>query len=480
MSFRINTNLSAMTALRNVSMTGSEQAKSITRLSTGLRISSAGDDPAGLIASEGFRSQIASLGQAVRNNQDAVNFAKTAEGALDEVNKLLNDARSLAVASANSGSLDSNQLQANQSQLSSIVESVTRISNNTQFGNKKLLNGAVGVSAGISSNRIASMRLSGEFNDTAVTGNSTVTVNVTTAATRGSVASAAFAFGTTTLTAGTFSVNGSTFNVGSGDTVNDVVSRLNAASGSTGVTASYTTGGAVTLTQNTYGADASVSVSDSGAIFLAAAGTSTSAGVDAVASVSMDTNGSASGGLATVTFTGGTVGDGLTLNDNDGNVIKLSVTGNAAAAAFAGAYTNVGTAQFQIGANAGQSTTLSLGNFAASQLGAGAVSGLNLSNLDLTSSSGATNAMSVIDAAISEVAAARGKIGNFQRNTLESSIRSLGVAKENLAATESSIRDVDVAEEMTNFTKLQILSQSGLSMLAQANSQPQSVLSLLR
>jgi flagellin len=174
------------------------------------------------------------------------------------------------------------------------------------------------------------------------------------------------------------------------------------------------------------------------------------------------------------------VGDGLTLNDNDGNVIKLSVTGNAAAAAFAGAYTNVGTAQFQIGANAGQSTTLSLGNFAASQLGAGAVSGLNLSNLDLTSSSGATNAMSVIDAAISEVAAARGKIGNFQRNTLESSIRSLGVAKENLAATESSIRDVDVAEEMTNFTKLQILSQSGLSMLAQANSQPQSVLSLLR
>ncbi|MEQ1935129.1 MAG: flagellin, partial [Fimbriimonadaceae bacterium] len=275
MSFRINTNLSAMTALRNVSMTGSEQAKSITRLSTGLRISSAGDDPAGLIASEGFRSQIASLGTAIRNNQDAVNFAKTAEGALDEVNKLLNDARSLAVASANSGTLDASQLQANQAQLTSIVDSVTRIATNTQFGTKKLLNGSVGVSAGLSSNRISSMRLSGEFNDTAITGNSTVTVNVTTAATRGSVASAAFAFGTTTLTAGTFAVNGSTFTVASGETVTDIVARLNASSGSTGITADYTTGGAITLTQNAYGADAGVTVSDGGAIFLAAAGTST-------------------------------------------------------------------------------------------------------------------------------------------------------------------------------------------------------------
>ncbi|MEQ1935219.1 MAG: flagellin, partial [Fimbriimonadaceae bacterium] len=251
-------------------------------------------------------------------------------------------------------------------------------------------------------------------------------------------------------------------------------------SGSTGITADYTTGGAITLTQNAYGADAGVTVSDGGAIFLAAAGTSTSTGVDAVASVSLDTNGTASGGLATVTFTGGSVGDGMTLSDLDGNVIKLSVTGNAAAAAFAGAYTNVGSAQFQVGANAGQSASISFGNFSASQLGASAVSGLNLSNLDLTSSTGASNAMSVIDAAISEVASTRGKIGNFQRNILESNIRSLGVAKENLSATESSIRDVDVADEMTNFTKLQILSQSGMSMLAQANSQPQNVLSLLR
>jgi flagellin len=74
----------------------------------------------------------------------------------------------------------------------------------------------------------------------------------------------------------------------------------------------------------------------------------------------------------------------------------------------------------------------------------------------------------------------RATIGSFMKNTLESNVRALGVAKENLAATESSIREVDVAEEMTNYTKLQILQQSGMSMLAQANSAPQSILSLLR
>ena len=128
--------------------------------------------------------------------------------------------------------------------------------------------------------------------------------------------------------------------------------------------------------------------------------------------------------------------------------------------------------QFQIGSNSGQTASLSIGNFSASTLG--------ISALDLTSASGASTALTAIDTAIDTVTKARGDIGSFQRNTLESNIRSLGIAKENLSATESTIRDTDVASEMTNFTKLQILQQAGMSMLAQANSAPQSVLSLLR
>jgi flagellin len=150
-----------------------------------------------------------------------------------------------------------------------------------------------------------------------------------------------------------------------------------------------------------------------------------------------------------------------------------------AGAALAG-QTAVGSAQFQIGANSGQTAALSIGNFSAASLGTGAVSGKDLGNLSMLSDSGAADALKVIDKAIGQVSESRGRIGNFVRNTLETNVRSLGVQRENLAASESSIRDVDVAQEMTNYTKLQILQQSGMSMLAQANQAPQSVLSLLR
>ncbi len=471
-----------MSALRNVNQTGNEFSKSVARLSTGLRINNASDDPAGLIVSENFRAQIQSLGSAVSNNQSALNYAKTAEGALDEVNKLLRDARSLAVSAGNTGTQDASTIQANQAQLASIVSSITRIAGSTQFGQKKLLDGSAGVVGAISNGaNISGLSLSGTFNSAALTTNAAVSVTMTTAADQAVVASKAFAFGTTTLTAGSFNLNGTTFTTSASDTVNGLVTKINDASSTTGVRATYTTGGAITLTQSNYGGSYRVDLADANAVLLAAAGTTSDTGTDAVANVVIDTNGSTAGGLTTVTFTGGRYGNSaLTLTDNDGNSISLTTAGNSAAAAFQAGQVNVGSAQFQIGANANQTTTLSLGNFAASQLGQGAVAGVDMSSVDITTSTGATNALKVIDQAIADVTGARGKIGNFMRNVLESNVRSLGVAKENLSASESQIRDVDIADEMTNYTKLQILQQSGLSVLAQANSAPQAVLSLLR
>ena len=141
---------------------------------------------------------------------------------------------------------------------------------------------------------------------------------------------------------------------------------------------------------------------------------------------------------------------------------------------------NVGSAQFQIGANSGQTSSLALGNFAATELGNGVVSGKTLSNLDLTTAQGATDALTVIDKAVSDVTISRGAVGSFQRNTLETNIRSLGLAKESMSASESIIRDADIAMEMTEYTKLQILQQAGITVLAQANSASQAVLTLLR
>lgn len=465
-----------MTALYNLGQTESSFGQSINRLSTGLRINSGADDPAGLIISERFRAQIAGIGQAIRNNQDVVNYAKTAEGALSEVNKLLVDARSLAVGAANTAALDPAALQADQSQLNSIVSSITRIASNTAFGTKKLLDGSAGVLANVvDAADYSNISFSGQFNGSAITTNSAVTVAVTQAATQGSVASKTFSFATTTLSAGSFTINGVTFTTTAADTVNTIVQKINDSQGQTGVTAAYTTGGAITITQSNYGSNYKIDLSDANGVLLAAPGSATGAGVDALATATIN-NGSA---LVTVNFTGGKYGaNGLTLTDTDGNHIVVTENGNSVASHLAAQLT-VGTAQFQIGANAGETINFSLGNFAASQLGSGAVAGLNLSNLDLTTSSGATNALKVIDQAINEVSSQRGAIGSFQRNVVESNIRSLGIAQESLSATESTIRDVDIAQEMTTFTKLQILQQSGLSVLGQANAGPQAVLKLL-
>jgi flagellin len=461
MSFRINTNVMALGAYRNLAATGSDLGKSITRLSTGLRINSAADDPAGLIASEGFRAQISSMDQALRNNQDALNYAKTADGALDEVNRLLRDARALAVANGSS-TLDAAQKQANQTQLNNILSSITRISSNTQFGTKKLLNGSAGTTGTINdTGNFASVNLSGTFSGNAMTVNGVMAVNVTTSAEQATVTgTATYAAGTTAVGAGTLTVNGYTFTTNAGTTRDQLIQMINDRTSETGVYAAVNGSNNVVLTSVDYGTDKTVTVTNTANLFSTAAGTSSDAGANAVASVTY--NGS------TVTFNSGT---GLNLKDTYGNSIKLSVSGNRVNNYTNPIQVNAGSSSFQIGANGGQTASLSLGNFSSASLGLGSI---DITGTDITT------ALSSIDSAIESVSASRGTIGSFMRNTVESNVRSLAVTKENLAATESAIRDVDVAEEMTAYTKLQILQQSGLSMLAQANSMPQSVLALLR
>lgn len=477
MSFRINTNVTAMGALRNLNQTGQAFSSSVTRLSTGMRINSAADDPAGLIFSENFRAQISGIDQAVRNNQDAMNYAKTAEGALDEISRLLREARTLAVGSANSAILSPDQLQANQTQLNRIVESVNRIASETAFGKKKLLDGSSGVAAGITDpTKVAQISLSGQFNGTSLNANGNIEVDVTTAATKathttGNLGAGGFAdladFQAELVgaaDAGTFYIKGQAINVSATDTWGQVVEKINTVSGTTGVTAEaqFAAGnGSIRFTSSTYGTAGNFTISDSGV--LSAGGTSTATGVNAQATVTI--------GGQSVVFDGGKFGyDGVTLADTEGNVIRLS--NPAISANSTVGYVNVGTAQFQTGPNANNRANLNIGNFSAATLG--------IDSLDLTTAAGASDALSKVDDALSNLNRRRGDIGSFMRNVLESNVRSLGIAKENLAATESNVRDTDIANEMTEYTKLQILQQSGLAVLAQANQAPQSVLSLLR
>ena len=286
MSLRVNTNVAAFNAYRNLSATDTSMSKSLEKLSSGSRINRAGDDASGLVISENLKAQIGGLSQATSNAQDGISVVQTAEGALNEVQSMLQRMRDLSVQAANSGAnggYSGSAVAAANAEVQQLSAAIDQIASTTQFNGTNLLNGATG-----------------------------------------------------------------------------------------------------TLT-------------------------------------------------------------------------------------------------FQIGANSGETLTIALKAMGASSLGttAGGSFG-SVSAIDLTSSaSAASDAIKTLDSAISDVSNFRGTLGATQ-NRLEHVVANLSVTQENLSASESRIADTDMAKEMTNFSKQQILMQAGTSMLAQANSAPQAVLSLLR
>ena len=304
MSLRINNNVEALNAHRHLLNNEKMLTKSLERLSSAQKINRGADGPAALVISEGMRSQIASLHQAADNNTTAISLVQTAEGALNEVSTLLVDMRQRAVAAANIGLNDENMVNASQQEIENALDTIDRISTNTQFGSKNLLDGS---------------------------------------------------------------------------------------------------------------GKAAVEVPE-------AAAEAASTGKD-------------SKSLA-----------------------------------------------FQIGANKGQMVSIDLPSVATTELAKGVSnqSGFaSLADVDVTTGQGAQDAMEVIDTAIEEIAVARGEMGAFQKNTLESNLTSLRIHTENLTAAESSIRDADIAVELAAFTRNQIMTQSATAQLAQANALPKNVMALL-
>ena len=485
MSLRINTNTAAMTALRNLTNVSDNFIRSIERLSSGLRINRGADDPAGLIISENLRAQILGLAQATNNAQDAANLVKTAEGALDEIQNLLRTMRQLAVHAANTGVNDLNAVQADQTQIRSALESINRIAEQTQFGTKRLLDGTAGITAQVTDPvRLAGIFIGSTFNgQTVQSGN--VTISVTNPASRATIAgNATYSSVNSTViaTGGTVVINGQSITVSGNDTVQTLIDRINALTSVTGVSAMFSfahSSGVVYLTQVNYGANFRIEVHQSTTILFSSGNTTSSQGTDALVTVQLNT----SAGVTSATFTGGrAAGDsGLKVKDSYGNTLLLTEAGNNTG--VTNAKVAVVTAQslvFQIGANAGQVARVSLRDTRAHQLGTTVVAGKSLQDIDVTTQQGAQDAIRIIDEAISQISQLRGNIGSFQKQVLESTIRSLNIARENLAASESAIRDTNMAEEVMNYTKLQILQQAGMAVLAQANAVPQSVLALLR
>jgi len=406
---RIYNNINAVNAQRNLSITGFALAKSIEKLSSGLRINRAADDAAGLSISEKLRAQIRGVQQAMRNAQDGVSMIQTAEGALNEVHSMLQRMRELAVQAANDTltTEDRNailgELQALQTEIDSIVDRTT-------FNGKQLLNGSLVTTVDPSSD----LQVGTTVTDGADSGH-IIALDVS-AARPGEIYE--------------FSYDANT-------------SRL-------------------TLTRQSDNAEQYIDLSA-----VAPAGLS--------AGDSLELNFSALGVKLTVTSTGG-----FTDTDAIGNAFDTrSITTGSGG----------GAANMQVGPNSTHAFNINFsdvritGGTASEMTGlASAISALQTAIQNKDNSAQVTAAQGLInaaDTAISYVNSVRSELGAVQ-NRLEHTIANLGVQNENLTASESRIRDVDMAAEMVTFTRNQILQQAGVAVLAQANAIPQSVLQLLR
>ena len=419
---RINQNIAAFNSYNNLNQTQNRLNSSLEKLSSGFRINRAADDASGLVNSENLRAQIGGLKVATRNAQDAISLVQTAEGAQTEVHSILQRMRDLVVQSGNLGTNDSTALKAAQDEIGQLRAELDRINDDTQFGTTRIFTefGTTGAVEGAGANDT--------YEALTVTADSPI----------GDL---------TDLNDGTleFSVNGATYTATFGETefdgdstLGDVVAVLNAAVDGEGDALSDA--GAGTWRVNTEGADPVLE-------FHAAAGETQS------------TLQIAETPAQSLGFTGAV--DATADLDDSGENGENGGNGEGAT--------------FQVGANAEQSVTQSFSQVSAAVLGVGeAAVNVNPAEGDPD----IDGALEAIDAAITTVSENRAELGAFQ-NRMESTIRNLSVAVENLSAAESRIRDTDMALEMVEFTRNQILSQAGTAMLAQANMAPQSVLSLL-
>jgi flagellin len=474
---RINTNVGAIVANTNLAKSQSALNQSLQRLSSGMRINSGADDPAGLIASETLRSEIQGVTTAIDNATRASNVITTADGALSEVSNLLVSIKGLVVQAANTGGLSQDEIDANQLQVDSAIASITRISNTTSFAGLKLLDGSLGyITSGIATSALHDVQINTASFGTAST--IPVVVNVVQSAQTAALRYAASAIATSVTLEISGRVGVQVLSFTSGTKSSAIAFAINRVSDSTGVSASIASAtnasSGITFNSVGYGSKEFVSVSVLGNA--SAFQTQTTAGAVQQRTVGRDALASVNGAQA--------IGDGLSLTLNTpGLSLSMNLDSNFGIGTKSFTVTG-GGAIFQLGpqVQSNQQVNIAIQSVSASRLG-NALDGyltdiVTGGKADLTKSP--ANASRIIDSAINQVAVLRGRLGAFEKNTLQTNINTLQVALENVTASESSIRDTDFASETSNLTRNQILVQAGTSVLAQANSTPQSVLNLLK
>lgn len=468
----INHNISAVKTNAQLKVNNKNLSKSLERLSSGYRINKAADDAAGMAISRKMKTQIAALDQASSNASDGISVIQTAEGALTEVHSMLQRMRELSVQAAN-GTLTKDDREAIQDEITELSNEIDRISTDTEFNTKTLLDGSLARRSNSSNPSIEVM----EVSDSVKQGKYEIKVTQPpTQTTATGSASSAFSGKAGTVgaaEAGTIMVNGEEIKINEGDTREEVIGKLRNVCDSVGIKMSNTATGAgfsavgatYKFTAVEYGSESTVEIKCSNSTLAAKLGIdglTVEKGKDAGVTL---TSGFSS--TATVSYSD----KYAIITDYTGFSMKVDISNAAVNDTSNIAVYDSGTLTLQIGANENQVVNISIPEVSTKTLG--------IADINVTSQFGAQKALALVDAAVGVVSSIRAKLGAYQ-NRLESAISNVDTSSLNVTEALSRIEDVDMAEEMTRYTQNNVLVQASTTMLSHANERPQTILSLLQ
>lgn len=571
MALRINHNIAALNALRNLNKTDDELSGSLERLSSGQRINKAADGPASLVISEQMRGQIASISQAIQNSEASISMVQTAEASLTEVASLLVSMRQLAIHAANEGANDDKMLAADQFEIENALATIDRIARTSQFGTRVLLDGSNGANGLAVGEGLSFVEASPITRSSPADG---YEINITRPATRAEKSGVrpilledlrptdinALVKGFRIMIAeGGKNISFDMENNSDGNVIrkllgemdrnpldfnrslvernirDTIVENLQRKADSNNLKLEIflkpdengqevlavrhtefgsantfyvgaTVPGVLAVEPNRFeealpGRDVEGTIDDKiavgkGELLLGAEDTDVEGLQVHFDSVKMYLQRFpkfvADGPTIIANPEIGKVdeskppvpGGRLLSKEEDGEFIQFSWEAPANVERIPDGFVHVtqNSLAFQVGPTQGQQVKISLIDAKTNRLGTGIdnPSGFqSLKEIEVTDSQGAEDAMTIIDDAITRISVLRADLGAFQKNTLESNANNLRISHENLSAAESSMRDADMAEEMSIFTRNKIMMAAGVAMLAQANQTPQTVLSLL-
>ncbi len=457
--------LHLLNIINNIS---AKQNSLLGQLTTGKTINKGSDNPAGLIAVSNMNAELTAVDAAISNGQRADAMLSVADGAMAQVGTLLMEIESLAAASTSESGLSAAELAANQAQIDQAINSIDRIVSTTSFNGKKILDGSQAIrSTGVDATKIKDMNV---YSRNSRSTSTSLNVSLDTAATKATISGyATTSAASDTKIAITGKLGAATIDIAAGDALSAVAAKIADAAAQTGVTASAN-GANLSLLSSEYGNSNFIVVEHISGDSTNYTDKDKTSGTDAKVTVNGQ---SASVDGLEVNFNGGGVSLSFTLTEGYN---KGTVTG---AESFT---VTDGGATFQLGTESSTRATLGIAGLSSDRLG-----NADIGYLSSIRSGGANSltkdpskAVSIIKKAVGQVALGQGRIGGFQKFQIQTSVNALQSTKESLASAKSSIEDVDYAQATSELNRQQVLMSAAMGLLGIANSQSQSILSLLR